>query len=243
MKRNQLHNFIEAFETELPRHAQHQAKVRLVLTQARPAEKSIDARIRGALQTKGEFLMHTNIKRFAAPSIIAAAFIVTASVVTIRQVPYAQAESVASNGLQSLESMSPAEKAALALKFGGMDPRAGIQAAKDASDLRTISKEEYQKLVREARSAVTIDQSEVDAGSNTSTNTTEPSTTQVPDSAGVKTNPGSKDGAELVELQAQLDNDVARAAKFVRYTSGPNKTVVVAFDANDAPLFRTVIVL
>lgn len=182
--------------------------------------------------------------------------------------PQAHAQDLAEKSNRTVQRLSAAELAELTGRFSG-DPKAALKEAYDAKDLKTITRAQYEELVRTAKSVNTSSERKqlpgggYEMSGSVSGNTEAGSMSvgtapaNIPDSpTGI--NGGSSDSnapqptssdpgvaaaqARAREARTNLENNTAQASSFVSYTNADGQTVVIGFDANALPVLKSVFI-
>lgn len=160
MKNTELHKFIEAFDIEEPKTSRHQASLKQALLMVDPAQQSAVSRFFGPFTNKrGEYMRSKKIITSASFAVIA---VVMASVLVLTQYtnsPKALAQELTNKGISTLKQLDVTEFEKLRSQFAG-DPVAALEEAKTAKDLKTINKDEYNKLKNDAQVVVTTNKTE-----------------------------------------------------------------------------------
>lgn len=182
--------------------------------------------------------------------------------------PHAHAQDLTEKSNRTVQRLSMAELSELTGRFAG-DPKAAVEEAHAAKDLKPMSRAEYEKLVRTAKSVNTSSERKqlpgggyevsgsVAGNSEAGSASTGTAPANIPDSA-TGTNGGSSDPnapvatssdpgvaaaqARAREARTNLADNTAKATSFVTYTNADGQTVVIGFDANLLPVFKSVFV-
>ncbi|MBX4201566.1 hypothetical protein KW803_01560 [Candidatus Saccharibacteria bacterium] len=131
MKNNQVHKFIDNINVPSPEMPKFQQTLRrAVLNQPQPSPHT-------AL-----FSLHSKKSIGFTSLALLAVFVLSIGIYSFRYSPKAVAEQLVDQSLDTLLAAAPPEFAQLQERFGG-DPAKALQEAKQAKDLRVITKAEY----------------------------------------------------------------------------------------------------
>lgn len=271
MKNKQLHNFIAAFDADIPPTSRHQAELRRAVLRAQPRQQSYISRHSRTLANIANLYGGLPMKKIglvAGGSMAAVALTAAVFTAALSTSPHAHAQDLTEKSNRTVQRLSAAELSELTGRFSG-DPQAALKEANEAKDLKTITRADYDKLVRTAKSVSTSSERKqlpgggyevsgsVSGTSEAGSMSTGTAPANIPDSpTGI--NGGSSDSSAPVptssdpgvaaaqararEARTNLEDNTAKASSFVSYTNADGQTVVIGFDANAMPVFKSVFV-
>ena len=186
MKDKELHNFIHAFDGEVPTTPLHRQALKRALLNAPTQQSSFVSQIQSTFANLGGTPMKRNITIASATSLAAILVAVSgAAVYTFKYSPHALAEGLVTNGLVQVNGMSPTNITALQTQLG-VDPKQALLEAQKATDLKQITKAEFDaaaaKMSNSASNATTADGSSV--GMLKATANLASGSSPIPDSSG-----------------------------------------------------------
>ncbi len=237
------YDILPELRIEAPHTPTHRAQLRRVLEAEATAPATIVTRLARRLTSiQGTFTM----KKPLITSISLAAFAVAFGAIAMFSPlnPSVAAQQVTQDSLRTVARLSDTELAKLKATLAA-DPQTLLREAANAKDLTKISKDELKRL---AINGVTVQYSDGNGNASGTVNgkTGDVASTGNVDAHTVPTTPttdtdtsktgGSNTAAGSVDTAA-IDAHIASATDFVKYTSANGKTVVIAFDSSDAPVY------
>lgn len=170
--------------------------------------------------------------------------------------PRVAAQQITDGSIKVVSNMSAEELSAMRRNLA-TDPQALLLEASKAEDLKKLSRDEFNSLVNSSKSASTsysdnqgntYGKIELKSGSSVSVG----SDGRVQDGVSLETpTNNSEDGSTSTSAGSNgsvdvdtkaIDDRIASAVEFVKYTNSQNQTVVVAFDGNNKPVYTTTII-
>lgn len=135
----------------------------------------------------------------------------------------------------ALSKMTQEERKEINQLFLG-SPEAALEEAKNAKDVKTLSREEYEEYVHEAY------QSEGESsGAPIAETTTDGSDPSFGPSGQINTAPYYMDDVSEGTAGAEAFGNLNNTFSAIKYTNPQRQVVVLLFDEQDRPLFRTVV--
>lgn len=238
------YDILPELRIEAPHTPTHRAQLRRVLEAEAIAPASIVTRLaRRLTPIQGVFItMKKSLITNAGLAAFAVAFVAVAIFSPLN--PSVAAQQVTQDGIRTVSQLSQTELAKLKATLAA-DPQTLLREAANAKDLTKISKDEFTRLTRNGavlqygdgtgnvsgkvngKNGDVADTGNVDA----STVPTTPTTNTDNSKTG-----GSNSSAGSVDTAA-IDARIAGATDFVKYTGANGKTVVIAFDSSDTPVY------
>jgi hypothetical protein len=153
--KQELHNYFDALGIESPASAKRQAEARRALLQVQPVKQTFVTRLRSTLLVNGvQYMSKNKYVKPAGFAVVAVVAIFAVTAVAISNSPGVRAESLADKGISSLQKLDAGKLNTLTAQFSS-DPIAALKEAKNAKDLKIISKAEYEQLKSSSRSVET----------------------------------------------------------------------------------------
>lgn len=150
MKNSVLHDFIDNLNIETPAMPLHQQQIRrAILNHAVQESRFAHFRHRFTRRNDGLAKRSTKLVGFGTVAMVMLLATFGTAVYGYRYSPKAVAEQTIDQSMMALSTQTPDKLAALQAKFGG-DPTAALKEAKQAKDVKVITKDEF---MAESRSA------------------------------------------------------------------------------------------
>lgn len=254
MENKDLHDFIKAFDIKVPETAAHKSELRselLVIQKDRQIvfSKIFSKKLQSSIQLKEiTYNMKLNLKTF---SLGFASLALVAAMVFIQTVssPHAQAMEIASKGISMLSNLNTEELSKINSRFSG-DPKNALDEAMKAKNLTSITKDEYEGLVKNAHMQIkTIGNGPMPEGGTMSSGFVNPDGTgQSNDSSNTSPNTktikmsdieGQAPASGQIEQQAQVTQVNDDVSIFIKYTDSSDNIVVIGFNKSNTPVFRS----
>jgi hypothetical protein len=274
MKETEMHKLIKDLKLDVHYRPYHKAQLKQAVLYTDLSKHSFTSRFLGSFKIlsrvkRGIIIMKS--KKLITSASFALVAVLMASVIVLAQTsnsPKVMAQELTDKGISSLRQLDIDKFEKLRSQFAG-DPLAALEEAKTAKDLKTISKDEYNRLKKNASVVVTTNKTEQIPGggsiSSDSITTKDASGNPVTTgSVSVSTGPTTTppEGAEVQQSQIQEAqpisgellpeigegavtmvgfNDEDIATKYIMYTNNGGNIVVIGFDSNSSPVFKTVL--
>lgn len=267
MKNRELKHIFSALQAETPETPYHRQMVRqAVLAPRRLSQPSVTARFLGPHTNLKGVLMKRSLVSITGFAVVAVTL--TGVLLFSPLNPHVSAMNQVKQSLSEINRLPSTDLVTIRERLVG-DPKTILDEAQSAQDLTKISRAEYEQLVKKARfvnsMAKTADGSVVakidgttsthgtiaiNQSGNVSMNPLDASSIPSAKSSQDTANASAGDMSQSAEAEARanqaitdLQNAPANTTEFVRYTNNQKQIVVLAFDGDNKPLFRTIIEL
>jgi len=250
MKDKELHNFIQAFDGEVPATPLHRQALKRALMSAPRQQSSFASRIQGAFANlKGASMKRTFT--IAGTTSLAVALIAAsgAAIYTFKYSPHALAEGLVNNGLVQVDGMSTLNITELQTQLG-IDPKQALLEAQKASDLKQITKVEFDaetaKMSNSTSTATAADGSTV--GMVKASASLAPGSAPIPDSSGAISVSSSAmsisangQGIPITDstMIATPQSIESNVSTFLKFTDDQGSTVLLGLNDQGVPVLDT----
>ena len=253
MKNNDLHITLSALHDVDVQTPEHQAVLRRALSQHKAPQQTFMSKLRAATKNLQGVPM-TRQKLFAGFSSAALIAVMAVGITTFNygHSPRAQADALVNQSLGFVRTFDSARLGDVQTQLGG-DPVKALEEAKAAKDLTILTSDEFKAESAKHRGVATSTlgdgpQSGMVSMSASAAGSTPPpegaqmhsfssSAVAVDGSGGPVT---SASGPRVVEGEQLPPPAFPSASKYLRYTDGTGRVVVLGLDAQGVPVTRTV---